>query len=124
MPSVIGNQRGGLFAVGREPAMQNLGSVVGAQRLAMGGHLRDTIFDPLYQRRLIDLKLDHRIEAAAMPLEHAVERFGLRNSSGKTVENKTLARVGLFDAIFDNGDDNVVRTKRATRHDVRHLTAE
>ena len=64
------------------------------------------------------------IQAMAFVESGAVERFGLRDSSRKAVKNKTLAGVGLFDAVFDNGDDDVVRTKRAAGHDVRHLTAE
>ncbi len=37
---------------------------------------------------------------------------------------KPLLRVRLGDALLDDGDDDVVGTKRAARHDVRDLTAQ
>ena len=57
-------------------------------------------------------------------LQHAVERRRLRHGARKTVEDETLARIGLFDALGDDADHDVVRTQRAARHDVLDLAAD
>ncbi len=41
--------------------------------------------------------------------QHAVERLGLRHGARKTVENETLARIGLLDALGDDADHDLDR---------------
>ena len=47
---------------------------------------------------------------------HSVERFSLRNSSGKAVENEAVLCVGLFYSILEYSDNDVVGNKVACVH--------
>jgi hypothetical protein len=73
------------------------------------------------QRALVDAQLDHRIERQPLALEKRVERLGLRHRARKPVEDETVPRVRLVDALGDDADHDVVGHQPAAGHDVLRL---
>ena len=109
--AVIGDQRGGLLAIGPEPVMQNLGDIVLAQRFAARLHLGNPAFDPPHQGILVDPQFDHGVEPEALSLQKAVERRRLWHGARETVENKAFTRVRFVDALADDTNHESVGTK-------------
>ena len=118
------NQRLGLGAVAGEALREHLRRIVDTDLFATLAHLRDTGFDPLEQRTLVDAQFDNRVELEVLLLQQFVQRLRLRHGARKTVEDETLLRVRLFDAIRDNSDHDLVRHQRAAGHDVLRLEAD
>ena len=93
---VIGDQRRGLLAIGREPPVQHFGAVVVPQRLAPRLHVGDAALDAPEQGSLVDAQFDHRVKRKAPLRQHAVKRHGLRHGAREAVEDEALARIRLL----------------------------
>ena len=117
LPAVIIHQRGGLLFVGVDAALEHLGIVVGAQRLAAGGRFAQPVLDPALQDRAVDPELDHAVELEALLLEHPVERDRLRDRARETIEDEAVPGVRLADAVGDDGYDDFVGHQLAAIHD-------
>src|SRR5262245_4189672 len=102
---VIGHERGGLASIGQEAAMQHVRIVVGAQALPARLGLGDALLDALEQVRLVNLQLDHGVELEVLLLEHAIERMRLRHRARESIEDEAVMRIGLLDALGDDGHD-------------------
>ena len=66
------------------------------------------------------LNAQHPVDADA----HGVDRFGLRHSAGKTVEDKAVFAVVLGQALLDKRDDDLIRDQVSGGHIAFHLLAE
>src|SRR5262245_21498626 len=102
---VIGHERGGLVPIGQEAPMQHVRIVVGAQALPARLGLGDALLDALEQVRLVNLQLDHGVELEVLLLEHAIERMRLRHRARESIEDEAVMRIGLLDALGDDGHD-------------------
>ena len=64
----------------------------------------------------VDLQFDRGIERQALAGQHLVERLGLLHGARKAVEDETVLRVGLVDAVIDDADHDLVGDERAGLH--------
>ena len=109
---VIGRHRRGVAKVGGEPGLENFRIVVLAHRLAGGLGLGGAIDDARDELLGVDLQLDRRVELQPLARQHRVERLGLGERARKAVENESLLRVGLIEALVDDAGDDVVGNQR------------
>ena len=105
---VIVDERRGQLAVGRQPPVQHVGSVVVAEPLAPRLHVRDAAFNALEQGGFVDAQFDHRVKRKASLCQHAVKGHGLRHGARETVEDEALARIRRFDALGDDLDHDLI----------------
>ena len=70
-----------------------------------------------------NVKPDGKIERSAMPLQHGLQRFGLRNGAREAVKDKTVRAVKPH-VILDQFDDDLVRHQFAVLGLLRDFEAE
>src|SRR5690349_3448141 len=64
------------------------------------------------------------VNCRTVVLHEFVERFGLRNSAGKAIKEKTFCTRILVKLFLQHGDRYLIWHKRAAVHDFLHLLAE
>src|SRR5262249_47862601 len=118
LPAVIIDERRGLLAIGSDTTLEDLGIVIRTQRLAARLRLRDAAGDALLQDGAVHLEFDHRVERKAFLLEHAVERYGLRDGARETVQDESLSGIGLLDTVGDDRHDHIIGHQLTALHHV------
>src|SRR5690606_1428979 len=103
-----------LLVIDLETLCERLGIVV-CTGAAHG--FRRAPFNPVEQNAVIDNEFDHSIKLRALPFQHLVQGFGLRDVPGKAVKNIALRSIRLRDALCDDADHNIVRHEFTTSHD-------
>ena len=114
---IVVNQRLCHRTIARQALRQHLRGVIGAHFLAASARLGGTGFYPLQQRALVDAKLYHGVEPHAFFLQEFIQGLGLRHRARKAVEDKSLRRVRLIQAVRDESDHDIVRHQTAAGHD-------
>jgi hypothetical protein len=79
---------------------------------------------PFDQKVLRNVDLDDPIERLSQLAQEGVEGVRLGRRSRKSVQNETLLRIGVLDALLDETDDDRVRDELAGVHVALRLAPE
>mmetsp|Transcript_120331 Transcript_120331/g.236486 ORF Transcript_120331/g.236486 Transcript_120331/m.236486 type:complete len:220 (+) Transcript_120331:237-896(+) len=71
----------------------------------------------LYQKLIIDVKVDHLVNANILLLQKTIKNLRLIHSSGEAVKNKTLGTGRALDRFSNNSCNNVVTYEHTSVHD-------
>jgi hypothetical protein len=72
----------------------------------------------LEKRIFVDLKFEDRVKLDTSGGKFPIERLGLRDRAGKTIEDEAIRRVRLIDAAGDYRNHDIIGHEFATIHDV------
>ena len=115
---VVGQQGGGLFVIGPEANLEAFGIVVGTAGLRIAGG------DPFHQSLVVNLESDDQVNLGAAAGEHGVERLSLGQGPREAVEDRAAGLLGLWQALLDQGDDDLIGDQLAPLHDALDALAK
>src|SRR5580693_7615353 len=88
-PVEFGNRRG-LLAIDVQSGLEDLGIVVAAHRLASAGCFLSTAANAIEKCVFVDLELEDRVKLDTPGGKLLIERLGLRDRTGKSVEDEAV----------------------------------
>jgi hypothetical protein len=90
---------------------------------AATGRVDQATGDSFHQQLVVDVQVDHSVDANVLFLQQTIQNLCLVNSAGETIQNKSLGTCWATNSLCNNTSNNIIAHKLARVHNRLGLLA-